>query len=122
MFQEKNFDSEFEVSLFFKKFGISLVESISIPNIQFDAYQLNLLESSLGKEKEMNLHYDLVLNGQVSEYNRFLAKGQNILFENLQAEEKNVIFGGRLAQYKYYDMHQVLASALTTAKQELGVS
>ncbi|MCL1040917.1 UDP-galactopyranose mutase [Shewanella marisflavi] len=26
--------------------------------------------------------------------------------------EKNVIFGGRLAEYKYYDMHQVIASAL----------
>lgn len=25
---------------------------------------------------------------------------------------KNVIFGGRLAEYKYYDMHQVIASAL----------
>jgi UDP-galactopyranose mutase len=26
--------------------------------------------------------------------------------------EKNVIFGGRLAEYKYYDMHQVIESAL----------
>lgn len=25
---------------------------------------------------------------------------------------KNVIFGGRLAEYKYYDMHQVVAKAL----------
>lgn len=33
-------------------------------------------------------------------------------------EEKNVIFGGRLAEYKYYDMHQVVASALKTVKQE----
>lgn len=29
------------------------------------------------------------------------------------------IFGGRLAQYKYYDMHQVIASAMTAIKKEL---
>lgn len=31
----------------------------------------------------------------------------------------NVIFGGRLAQYKYYDMHQVIGAALKTVKTEL---
>lgn len=30
-----------------------------------------------------------------------------------------VIFGGRLAEYKYYDMHQVIASALKRSKEEL---
>jgi UDP-galactopyranose mutase len=29
---------------------------------------------------------------------------------------KNVFFGGRLAEYKYYDMHQVIASALSDLK------
>ncbi|PKG93299.1 UDP-galactopyranose mutase [Paraglaciecola sp. MB-3u-78] len=29
------------------------------------------------------------------------------------AKSENVIFGGRLAEYKYYDMHQVIRSALT---------
>lgn len=33
--------------------------------------------------------------------------------------EKNVIFGGRLAEYKYYDMHMVIGSALTKVKHEL---
>ena len=32
--------------------------------------------------------------------------------------EKNIIFGGRLAEYKYYDMHQVIGSALTSIKKE----
>lgn len=31
---------------------------------------------------------------------------------------KNIIFGGRLGSYKYYDMHQVVASALTVSKKE----
>lgn len=28
----------------------------------------------------------------------------------------NIVFGGRLSEYKYYDMHQVIASALTTVR------
>ena len=32
------------------------------------------------------------------------------------ADEENVIFGGRLAEYKYYDMHQVIRSALNCVK------
>jgi UDP-galactopyranose mutase len=31
----------------------------------------------------------------------------------------NVIFGGRLAEYKYYDMHQIIASALHKTKNEI---
>lgn len=33
-------------------------------------------------------------------------------YRKLASEEKKVIFGGRLAEYKYYDMHQVISSAL----------
>ena len=33
-------------------------------------------------------------------------------YKELADQEKNVIFGGRLAEYKYYDMHQVIDSAL----------
>ena len=34
----------------------------------------------------------------------------------LAEKEKNVIFGGRLAEYKYYDMDDVIASALARAE------
>ena len=34
------------------------------------------------------------------------------LYKSLANLEKNIIFGGRLAEYKYYDMHQVIESAL----------
>lgn len=33
-------------------------------------------------------------------------------YAELAAQEENVIFGGRLAEYKYYDMDDVIASAL----------
>lgn len=37
-------------------------------------------------------------------------------YSKLTKLEKNVIFGGRLAAYKYLDMHQVIASALALFK------
>lgn len=40
-------------------------------------------------------------------------------YRELADKERNVIFGGRLSEYKYYDMHQVIASALVAAKKEL---
>jgi UDP-galactopyranose mutase len=37
-------------------------------------------------------------------------------YKSLADQEENIIFGGRLAEYKYYDMHQVIASALNKIK------
>ncbi|MEJ7625712.1 MAG: UDP-galactopyranose mutase [Ferruginibacter sp.] len=42
-------------------------------------------------------------------------------YQVMAQEESSVIFGGRLAEYKYYDMHQVIGSALAKAKKELNV-
>jgi UDP-galactopyranose mutase len=42
-------------------------------------------------------------------------------YKNLSKQETNIIFGGRLAEYKYYDMHQVIAAALKCA-EEIAVS
>jgi UDP-galactopyranose mutase len=41
-----------------------------------------------------------------------------IKYNDLANKEKSVIFGGRLANYKYYDMHQVIGSALAAIKKE----
>ena len=42
-------------------------------------------------------------------------------YAKLAAETKpNVIFGGRLGQYRYYDMDQVLHAALVTVAKEFG--
>ena len=40
-------------------------------------------------------------------------------YRALAAEESQIIFGGRLGEYRYYDMDTVLAAALETAKKEL---
>ncbi|WP_105175799.1 UDP-galactopyranose mutase, partial [Escherichia albertii] len=42
------------------------------------------------------------------------------MYYNLSKQKKNVIFGGRLAEYKYYDMHQVIKSALNAFRKEVG--
>ncbi|MBQ7761473.1 MAG: UDP-galactopyranose mutase [Clostridia bacterium] len=45
----------------------------------------------------------------------------NTLYEEYKAladKEQNVIFGGRLGQYKYYDMDKVIISALEAVKKE----
>ncbi|MFT6918571.1 MAG: UDP-galactopyranose mutase [Cognaticolwellia sp.] len=39
-------------------------------------------------------------------------------YRKLSKQEQNVIFGGRLAEYKYYDMHQVIRSALNCVAGE----
>ena len=41
-------------------------------------------------------------------------------YKELADKEKNVIFGGRLAEYKYYDMHNVIEKALSVVKDEFG--
>lgn len=41
-------------------------------------------------------------------------------YKALAAAEQNVIFGGRLGMYKYFDMHHVIAEALVCVDKELG--
>jgi UDP-galactopyranose mutase len=37
-------------------------------------------------------------------------------YKKLSKEYSNITFGGRLAEYKYYDMHQIIGSALSKVK------
>ena len=40
-------------------------------------------------------------------------------YKALAEKEENIVFGGRLGEYKYYDMDAVIASALACAEREL---
>ena len=42
-------------------------------------------------------------------------------YRALAAKEENVIFGGRLAEYKYYDMAPVIEHAMAAAEKELKI-
>jgi len=61
-------------------------------------------EWAVGKEP----YYPLTDDRNLKIYNQYKKKSE--LFPN-------IIFGGRLAEYKYYDMHQVVGSALQKAKK-----
>ena len=41
-------------------------------------------------------------------------------YKELAEKQENVIFGGRLGQYKYYDMDKVIEAALSAVRHELG--
>lgn len=47
-------------------------------------------------------------------------KNQALLkkYQNLSKNNKNIIFGGRLAEYKYYDMHQIIENALSASEKQ----
>ena len=40
-------------------------------------------------------------------------------YKKLAEKEENVIFGGRLAEYKYYDMDDVIKASMDRARKEL---
>ena len=42
-----------------------------------------------------------------------------VRYKELADQEKNVLFGGRLGEYRYYDMDTVIACALTAAEKEI---
>ena len=43
-------------------------------------------------------------------------------YKELSKTEKKLIFGGRLGEYKYYDMDQVILAALNLCEKEFGIS
>ena len=49
------------------------------------------------------------------------AKNEEIVkrYREAAALEQNVIFGGRLGEYRYYDMDKVVEAALTAVRTEL---
>ena len=56
-------------------------------------------------------------NGALYAKYKELAEKENAA---LKEKGKKVVFGGRLGEYKYYDMDAVIARALEVAKMELG--
>ena len=51
--------------------------------------------------------------------NHAIYSGLYAEYKKLAEGEQKVVFGGRLGEYKYYDMDAVIASALELVKKEL---
>ncbi len=56
-------------------------------------------------------------NGALYQEYRKLAEEEN---RKLEAQGRQIVFGGRLGEYKYYDMDQVIARALEVSREVLG--
>ena len=65
---------------------------------------------------EAGLTFEVLSCVRISDDNSVYIYGGNeevtFKFRNGSVKDKNVIFGGRLGQYKYFDMHAVIKSAL----------
>lgn len=89
----------------------SFTRIIEHKHFEFGTQEKTVVTREYPKEFEAGDEYYYPVND--SKNNRLYSKYKS------QAEfESNVIFGGRLAEYKYYDMHQVIASALRVCETE----
>lgn len=61
---------------------------------------------------EKEAYYPINNDANQAIYQQYKEKSQTLT---------NVIFGGRLAEYRYYDMHQIIGSALVKVKKELSI-
>lgn len=64
-------------------------------------------EYSVNWEAGMEPYYPVNDKINSDKYDKYRALANN---------ESNIIFGGRLAEYKYYDMHQIIGSAISKTK------
>jgi UDP-galactopyranose mutase len=83
-------------------------------HFEFGDQEKTVITKEFPKEYEAGDEYYYPVND--SKNNTIYAK-----YKSLSIKENNVIFGGRLAEYKYYDMHQVISSALKKVKDEIGL-
>ncbi len=61
--------------------------------------------------------YKAEVNEPMYPVNDEINNSKYLKYKELANKEENIIFGGRLAEYKYYDMHQIIESALNKIKQ-----
>ena len=86
-------------------FGPHLHVAQCIENIAFQPASGNEKAVSFGRKR-----HDVAANVQVSRSYKKLAEG-----------EQKVVFGGRLGEYKYYDMDAVIASALDMCEENIDI-
>ena len=110
-------------------------EVLDLPNYQGNAV-INYTEASIpytriiehkhfefGRQKNtvITREYPLEASADLEPYYPINDSRNNSLYNRYKkmSEGEPTIFGGRLAEYKYYDMHQVIGAALAKAKRVL---
>ncbi len=54
---------------------------------------------------------------RIIQWTMIVTTNSHTAYKRLAEQQENVIFGGRLGQYRYYDMHQVIGAALQCVKK-----
>lgn len=104
-----NFQGNAVVNYIDKKFPYTRI--IEHKHFEFGSQPKTVITREYPKDHEDGDEHYYPIND--SKNNSMYAK-----YKKLNEENNNVIFGGRLAEYKYYDMHQVISSALSAVKKE----
>ena len=81
-------------------------------HFEFGKQAKTVISKEFSAETQLNEepHYPIADDKNLALYNKYKALG---------SQQQNILFGGRLATYKYYDMHQVIAAALAQVKKEI---
>ena len=108
---EQNYQGNAVVN--YTEYEVPYTRIIEHKHFEFDATSPKTIitkeyPDSWNKEKEPYYPINNERNNELYEKYAALAK-----------QDKNVIFGGRLGQYKYYDMDKVIAEALKCVKEEI---
>ena len=82
-----------------------------------EIYYENFLNYLLKRKPDIVGHFDIVTKFDEVDVPIFSNKQG---YKELAEKEEKVIFGGRLGEYKYYDMDAVIASTLKMCEVELG--
>jgi len=79
-------------------------------HFEFGTQEKTIITRKYPQDWNENLEPYYPVNDEVNNtiYNAYKKKAEAL---------ENVIFGGRLAEYKYYDMHQIVGSALAKMKK-----
>ena len=101
-------------------------EELNIQNYQGNAV-VNYTAKSLGQEDTISKtiitrEYPDTWNREKEAYYPINNDKNNALYQkyaDLASKDKNVIFGGRLGMYKYYDMDKVISEALKCVEENL---
>ena len=88
-----------------KDIAMEIIKKIKFNEIELKIIGVNVKESF---NDSYNLYFEIERNNELY-----------LKYKGLADKDDKVIFGGRLGQYKYYDMHKVIEEALKTVEAEL---
>ncbi len=96
----------------YTEFNVPYTRIIEHKHFEFGEQEKSVITKEYPKQWENGVEPYYPINDNKNE-NLFL------MYKRLSEKEKKVIFGGRLAEYKYYDMHNIIQQALDRAEREL---